>query len=68
MDRDPEQPLDERPNILGRCIRLMGSVYHKRLNESAGELLYAMCGQDAGGFCVRKLDMGMLLGSCLRRG
>ncbi|KAG7095084.1 hypothetical protein E1B28_005872 [Marasmius oreades] len=53
MERDPEKPLDERPNILGRYIRLMGSVYHKRLNESTGELLYAMCRQDAGVLCSK---------------
>ncbi|KAG7098154.1 hypothetical protein E1B28_000124 [Marasmius oreades] len=67
MDRDPEQPLDERPNILGRCIRLMGSVYHKRLNESAGELLYAMCGQDAGVLCS-KVGYGHVAGFLFEKG
>ncbi|KAF9263754.1 hypothetical protein L218DRAFT_901416 [Marasmius fiardii PR-910] len=67
MDRDPENPLDERPNVLGRCIRLMGSVYHKRLKESAGELLYAMCGQDAG-VLSSKVGYGHVAGFLFEKG
>ncbi|KAG7098282.1 hypothetical protein E1B28_000245 [Marasmius oreades] len=67
MDRDPEKPLDERSNTLGRCIRLMGSVYHKRLKESVGELLYAMCGQDAGVLCS-KVGYGHVAGFLFEKG
>ncbi|KAJ7717065.1 guanine nucleotide exchange factor [Mycena maculata] len=41
-------PLESRPDTLGRCMRLLGSVYHARLKDSVGELLYAVCDEDAG--------------------
>ncbi|KAJ7499505.1 guanine nucleotide exchange factor [Mycena latifolia] len=40
--------LEGRADLLGRCLRLMGSVYHPRLKDGVGELLYACCDQDAG--------------------
>ncbi|KAJ7087367.1 guanine nucleotide exchange factor [Mycena belliarum] len=40
--------LESRADLLGRCIRLLGSVYHPRLKDSVGEMLYAMCDSDAG--------------------
>ncbi|KAJ7229200.1 guanine nucleotide exchange factor [Mycena pura] len=39
--------LESRPNMLGRCLRLLGSVYHSRLKDSVGEMLYAVCDSDA---------------------
>lgn len=41
-DLDRSSPLEEREDILGRCLRLLGSVYHARLKDSIGEMLYAM--------------------------
>lgn len=41
-DLDRASPLEERADILGRCLRLLGSVYHSRLKDSVGEMLYAM--------------------------
>ncbi|KAF7301128.1 hypothetical protein MIND_00677000 [Mycena indigotica] len=38
--------LESRPDMLGRCLRLLGSVYHARLKDSVGEMLYAMCDSD----------------------
>ncbi|KAF7354772.1 hypothetical protein MSAN_01391400 [Mycena sanguinolenta] len=35
--------LESRPDMLGRCLRLLGSVYHPRLKDSVGEMLFAMC-------------------------
>jgi len=46
-DLDRSNPLDERADFLGRCIRLLGSVYHTRLKDSVGEMLYAACDSDA---------------------
>ncbi|KAJ7446886.1 guanine nucleotide exchange factor [Mycena galericulata] len=40
--------LESRPDTLGRVLRLMGSVYHPRLKDSVGEMLYAVCDGDAG--------------------
>jgi hypothetical protein len=42
-DLDRSSPLEERADILGRCLRLMGSIYHARLKDSIGEMLYAAC-------------------------
>ncbi|KAJ2924963.1 hypothetical protein H1R20_g12120, partial [Candolleomyces eurysporus] len=46
-DLDRSASLEERPDILGRCLRLLGSVYHARLKDSIGEMLYAACDSDA---------------------
>ncbi|KAG6919461.1 hypothetical protein DXG01_005720 [Tephrocybe rancida] len=46
-DLDRSAPLEGRADILGRCLRLMTSVYHSRLKDSVGELLFAMCESDA---------------------
>jgi len=40
-------PLETRPDILGRCMRLLASVYHSRLKDATGEMLYAMCDSNA---------------------
>ncbi|KAJ6553920.1 guanine nucleotide exchange factor synembryn-domain-containing protein [Mycena vulgaris] len=40
-------PLESRADLLGRCLRLLGSVYHVRLKDSVGEMLFAMCDSDA---------------------
>ncbi|KAF7330941.1 hypothetical protein MVEN_02434000 [Mycena venus] len=39
--------LESRPDMLGRCLRLLGSVYHPRLKDSVGEMLFSMCDSDA---------------------
>jgi len=44
---DRSSPLEGRGDILGRCLRLLASVYHTRLKDAVGELLYAMCDSDA---------------------
>ncbi|KAG5650383.1 hypothetical protein H0H81_012426 [Sphagnurus paluster] len=46
-DLDRSAPLEGRADILGRCLRLLGSVYHPRLKDAVGELLFAMCDSDA---------------------
>ncbi|KJA30086.1 hypothetical protein HYPSUDRAFT_258523 [Hypholoma sublateritium FD-334 SS-4] len=46
-DLDRLSPLDSRSDMLGRCLRLLGSVYHPRLKDAVGEMLFAACGQDA---------------------
>ncbi|KAF5351468.1 hypothetical protein D9757_012059 [Collybiopsis confluens] len=46
-DLDRTDPLDERSDFLGRCIRLLGSVYHTRLKDAVGEMLYAACDSNA---------------------
>ncbi|KAF8907198.1 guanine nucleotide exchange factor [Mucidula mucida] len=46
-DLDRSSPLEQRSDLLGRCLRLMGSVYHTRLKDSIGEMLFAMSDSDA---------------------
>lgn len=42
-DLDRKAPLEQRSDLLGRCLRLLSSVYHPRLKDACGELLYAIC-------------------------
>ncbi|KAH7912475.1 guanine nucleotide exchange factor [Hygrophoropsis aurantiaca] len=46
-DLDRTSPLERRADLLGRCLRLLGSVYHTRVKDAIGEMLYAMCDSDA---------------------
>ncbi|KDR83523.1 hypothetical protein GALMADRAFT_85759 [Galerina marginata CBS 339.88] len=46
-DLDRSSPLEERSDFLGKCLRLLASVYHPRLKDSVGELLYAVADSDA---------------------
>ncbi|KAG6885488.1 hypothetical protein C0993_001095 [Termitomyces sp. T159_Od127] len=46
-DLDRSSPLEGRSDLLGRCLRLMTSVYHSRLKDSVGEMLFAICDSDA---------------------
>lgn len=43
---DRTRPLEARSDILGRCLRLLGSVYHTHLKKAVGEMMYAMCDSD----------------------
>lgn len=43
---DRTSPLEARPDTLGRCLRLLGSVYHANLKKAVGEMMYAMCDLD----------------------
>ncbi|KAF9651020.1 hypothetical protein BDM02DRAFT_3140078 [Thelephora ganbajun] len=44
---DRTSPLEARSDTLGRCLRLLGSVYHTNLKKAVGEMMYAMCDSDA---------------------
>lgn len=46
LNLDRTSPLEGRPDILGRCLRLLGSVYHVNLKKSIGEMMYAVCDSD----------------------
>ncbi|KAG2013446.1 hypothetical protein CC2G_010359 [Coprinopsis cinerea AmutBmut pab1-1] len=46
-DLDRSSPLEKREDLLGRCLRLLGSVYHPRLKDAIGEMLFAMCDSNA---------------------
>lgn len=46
LDLDRTTPLEARSDTLGRCLRLLPSVYHGRLKEAVGEMFYAMCDSD----------------------
>ena len=47
-DLDRNSPLESRPDLLGRCLRLLSSVYHPRLKEAVGELLFAIADSNGG--------------------
>lgn len=46
-DLDRSTPLEARSDLLGRCLRLLGSVYHPRLKDAVGEMLFAMSDSNA---------------------
>lgn len=46
LNLDRTSPLEARPDILGRCLRLLGSVYHANLKKAIGEMMYGMCDSD----------------------
>ena len=41
-DLDRTSPLEAKSDLLGKCLRLLASVYHPRLKDSVGEMLYAI--------------------------
>lgn len=45
-DMDRSAPLEGRADTLGRCLRLLSSVYHPRIKDSVGEMLFAMSGSN----------------------
>jgi hypothetical protein len=49
-DLDRTESLESRADLLGRCLRLLSSVYHDRLKNAVGEMLYAMCNSDGESF------------------
>lgn len=46
-DLDRSSSLEARPDLLGRCLRLLGSVYHSRLKDAVGEMLFVMSDSNA---------------------
>ncbi|TFK43334.1 guanine nucleotide exchange factor [Crucibulum laeve] len=46
-DLDRTHPLEGRGDTLGRCLRLLPCVYHPRLKDAVGEMLYAMADRNA---------------------
>jgi len=46
-DLDRKDPLESRADVLGRCMRLMASVYFPRLKDAIGEWIYVLAGEDS---------------------
>jgi hypothetical protein len=46
-DLERTSTLEDRADTLGRCLRLLSSVYHERLKTTVGEMLYAIHESDA---------------------
>jgi hypothetical protein len=44
LNRDT--PLEVREDTLGRCIRLLSSVYFHRMKDTVGEMLFTVCNSD----------------------
>lgn len=45
-DLDRTHPLEARADLLGRCLRLLGSIHHARLKDAVGEMFFAICDSD----------------------
>lgn len=46
VDLDRTRPLETRADLLGRCLRLLGSIHHARLKDVVGEMFFAICDSD----------------------
>ncbi|GJJ07814.1 hypothetical protein Clacol_002019 [Clathrus columnatus] len=44
---DRTSPLEQREDLLGRCLRLMSCVHFPRCKDAVGELLFTICESDA---------------------
>ncbi|KAG8740642.1 hypothetical protein FRC10_004100 [Ceratobasidium sp. 414] len=49
-DMDRSSALEKRDDFLGRCLRLMTSVYYPMLKDAVGEMLFTICGSDGQAF------------------
>ncbi|KAF9518408.1 hypothetical protein BS47DRAFT_1420704, partial [Hydnum rufescens UP504] len=47
QDLDRSKALEKRHDTLGRCLRLMSSIHHPHLKETIGDLMFAVCDEDA---------------------
>lgn len=60
---DRNTALEGRSDLLGRCLRLLSSVYHPRLKDAVGEMLFGMA--DSNGMssfffiCLVTLDISL---------
>lgn len=45
-DLDRSSPLEQRPDILGKSLRILSCVYHPRLKDALGEMLFAVADSD----------------------
>ncbi|KAG8836242.1 hypothetical protein FRC17_008978 [Serendipita sp. 399] len=66
-DLDRTTSLEERADTLGRCIRLMSSVYFPRLKDALGEWLYAVCDSD-GSVLSAQIGYGNAAGYLFNKG
>lgn len=68
MDRSTQAaPLETRPGVLGDLLRLMQSSIHLKCRDTAGELLWAVCGGDAALFS-HEIGYGNAAGLLFHRG
>ncbi|KAG8889079.1 hypothetical protein FRB98_005828 [Tulasnella sp. 332] len=67
VDLDRSQPLEKRADILGRCLRMMASVYFPKLKDSIGEMLFALCNSDAN-MMGAQLGYGNIAGFLFNKG
>ncbi|KAF8974381.1 guanine nucleotide exchange factor [Flammula alnicola] len=51
-DLDRSSSLEQRSDMLGKCLRFLGCVYHPRLKDAVGEMLYALSDSDASMLCA----------------
>ena len=64
-DLDRSSPLEQRADILGKCLRLLSSIYHPRLKDAVGEMLYTIADSDGMLFFETRLPTSNLRESIL---
>ncbi|WWC62884.1 uncharacterized protein I303_105482 [Kwoniella dejecticola CBS 10117] len=68
LDRSPEAgPLEARKGTLGNILRLMGCAGHPQSKTTAGELMWAICKNDAADLCV-EIGYGNAAGLLFQKG
>ncbi|KAG1715685.1 hypothetical protein ID866_1489 [Astraeus odoratus] len=63
---DRTKPLEGRDDVLGRCLRLLQSVYHNRLGKCIGEMFFAM--YDSSATNLTALGYGNFAGFLFNKG
>ncbi|KAG9012293.1 hypothetical protein FRB94_006324 [Tulasnella sp. JGI-2019a] len=66
-DLDRSQPLEKRADVLGRCLRMMASVYFPKFKDSIGEMMFALCNSDAN-IMGAQLGYGNIAGFLFNKG
>jgi hypothetical protein len=66
-DLDRTHTLEARADLLGRCLRLLTSLYHPKLKDSIGEMLFAVCDCDAAMLCSQ-VGYGNVAGFLFHKG
>ncbi|EJD54167.1 hypothetical protein AURDEDRAFT_157421 [Auricularia subglabra TFB-10046 SS5] len=66
-DLDRTKPLEERSDLLGRCLRVMKCVYFPRVKDTVGEFLFTLCDSDATTLCAQ-VGYGNVAGFLFNKG
>ncbi|KAF8306234.1 hypothetical protein DL93DRAFT_2172173 [Clavulina sp. PMI_390] len=67
LDLDRSEPLEQRKDLLGQCIRLMASIHHPNLKEAVSQMIFEICGESASEM-THQIGYGNAAGFLMSRG